>query len=150
MSAHRLLKRFTPQLCRRDGLTLVEVLAATAILSMLLVLFVSLSGFVQVTDRAVSRAHEAASIAESLVHQYRAKPLSIGSGITLADVKTHSGQVHNYQAYIHPLQPYVDGAAPAARTAGHTAVVQSIVYIDEPAYENRPMLLTVTVSWEES
>lgn len=150
MFAHRLLKRFPPQLGRRDGLTLVEVLAATAILSMLLVLFVSLSGFVQVTDTAVSRAHEAAAIAESLVHQYRAKPLSIGSGITLDDVKAQSGQVQRYEAYIHPLQPYVDGAAPAARTAGHKAVVQSIVYIDDPAYENKPMLLTVTVSWEES
>ncbi|BFH70422.1 hypothetical protein J27TS7_22560 [Paenibacillus dendritiformis] len=150
MSAYRLLKRFTPRLRRRDGLTLVEVLAATVLLSLLLVLFVSLSGFVQTTDRSVSRAHEAASIAESLVHQYRAKPLSIGSGITLDGVKARSGQKHQYQAYIHPLQPYVDGAAPAARTAGHKAVVQSIVYLDEPSYENKPMLLTVTVSWEES
>ncbi|MBN3526287.1 type IV pilus modification PilV family protein [Paenibacillus apiarius] len=151
MFARLMLKRFSFKLYRRDGLTLVEVLAAVAIFSMLLIVFITLSGFVQQTDKAMGRSHEAVTIAESFLHQYRSEPQSIGpTGITRDDVRAHSGQANTYQVTIHPLQPYVDGAAPASLSADHQAVVQSIVYMNESPYHNRPMLLTVSVTWEES
>ncbi|MCM3337400.1 prepilin-type N-terminal cleavage/methylation domain-containing protein [Paenibacillus sp. MER TA 81-3] len=151
MFARLMLKRFSFKLYRRDGLTLVEVLAATAIFSMLLIVFITMSGFVQQTDKSMGRSHEAVTIAESFIHKYRSQPQSIGpSGITRDGVRAHPGQANTYQVTIHPLQSYVDGAAPAPISTDHQAVVQSIVYMNEPSYHNRPMLLTVSVSWEES
>lgn len=133
------------------GLTLIEALAATAILSLLVVVFITLSNYMMSTKVNTNRAEEASVIAESILSEMRLHPEKILNGNYVKEVPSPTyGNNRKYQVTAYKLTPYINNVSAPAVAADRLVSLQSLVYTTDAAgsTSRKLMLLTVTVSWE--
>jgi prepilin-type N-terminal cleavage/methylation domain-containing protein len=119
------------------GLTLIEVLAATVILSIVVVGFLHMSGYLALSATQAERSAEALRIAEEqagLARQYVREfqapppdPTVPGYTVTIQETDL----LHNPSLY------------DTTSFGPHHVSVQSVVLLQDD-----PVLMTVTVSWE--
>jgi Tfp pilus assembly protein PilV len=123
------------------GLTLIEAVAATVILSMVVLTFVTLSGSVSKADHSNDTRNEALRIAE-LNLNYARDYFSKNNDVPSGPVKVNLGYTTVLQ--LTDLTSGPDAYNASEFGANHVSL-QSIAYHKNRA--NQPQLITVTVSW---
>jgi len=142
---NRLADTLRPKLYRDErGVTLVEVLAAAAILAMIVIGFTRLSYLTTRVDAGIDRKSEAARIANSVLAQTR--EIVMSTHAAPANLEPAS-PVPGYRIYLQlaPIQA-ISYETDKFQDSSHVSV-QSVV----PVSDNgtlQPFLLSVTVYWE--
>jgi type II secretory pathway pseudopilin PulG len=121
------------------GITLIEAVAATVILSMVVLTFVTLSGSVSKADHSNDTRNEALRIAElnlNYARDYFSKNNGVPSGENINQ--------YSIKIQLTNLMNEPDAYNTSEFGANHVSL-QSIAYHKNRA--NQPQLITVTVSW---
>lgn len=131
------------------GLTLIEALAAVAIMGILAISFLNISSYVSNSRMMEQRNQEALRIAVEKLNQQRVQfasipPVAAGSSLISFPDETVNG------LYRVKIQHGPIGSVPnTSNLLKHQTSVQGIILIKDTANGNKviPRTLTVTVSW---
>ncbi len=129
-------------LTNQKGLTLIEILSATVVLSVVIMAFVAISAYTGLSDRNTDMKAAAMRIAEQKIHTVRSYVSLHGDAGSLAD------EQEGEYTITYSLMPLGETALSdyTLPPAGQRVSLQAAVLISS-GLEPEPRLLTVVVSW---
>jgi Tfp pilus assembly protein PilV len=125
------------------GITLLEVLAATVILGLVVLTFVSISQYKLLSDQKTDFQVEALSIAQNQLNIMRADLINTNKTVP-AETTVSTNQAYTIRYELIAIDASSISFSPIP-SASNSVSLQSMIY-----HENKPKLLTVTVYWVKS
>lgn len=127
------------------GLTLLEIMAATVILGLVVLTFVSISQYKLLADHSTDLRVEAMRIAQNHLHAARAALMDTNKSLP-PDQQVTGDKNQPYKVHCHVVELDPTGMSYSPIPNGSRQIsLQSVIM-----HNSKPSVLTVTVSWGQS